>query len=614
MLNNLNSGLSNNKSIQYTKLQEEIEALQAQLSSIQTALNNLSNSISTEVVSADTGNIDNVNASLVQASNVNATNGSFDSLSVNSINLPDLDTVNVETLNASNDIVTPHISADDADIASLAADGATITNATVSGTLDADTINVNSLNVNGTITDDINSENVTIQNATIADETVTDSAITNATIDSADITTENVNTSNVTNANVINSNVANENVANLVADKIKTGSLATSYYFRADDSFINLDIDENELGIVKLPYFDGTAKLVFVDSTEVARASITLICDQTANTPQVMVNFSQQYLDVIDSINVGNDGHIYIGVEEANIKKMYYTLDVANNSVDAPVQTSDTTMSTVDVNFDCPISNELNKVFVLGNNGDGYGMVIHGNLDVYGELFIAGDLSLAHATFGQAAIGTANIETANVTTAYIDTGVVENDFGVQGNLEVDGKIGGTLKNKLTIYTSDDPEDAPIEFDNTTSQTIDTIKHAMCDGNGNNIADTYIPLSEKAQPNGVATLDANGRVPSEQLSINAVEYKGEYDASTNTPDLNSLTHTNGDMYIVSVEGTQTILGQTENLLVDDELIYNADKGYFDVISQQSALQLKTICQNNIRGTGNITLSDLGIEII
>lgn len=609
MLNNLNSGLSSNKSIQYTKLQEEIEALQTQLTSIQSALNNLSSLVSTDVVSADTGNIDSVNASLVQSTNVDAVNGSFDNLSVNNINLPNLDTVNVDTLNASSDVVTPHISADDADITSLVADGATITNATVSGTLDADTLNVDNLNVNGTINDDINSNNATIQNATIADETVTDSNITNATINSADITTEDVNTSNITNANIINSNVANENVANLVADKIKTGALATSYYFRADDSFINLDIDENELGIVKLPYFDGTAKLVFVDSSDIARASMTLICDQTALTPQVMINFSQQYPDVIDSINVGNDGHIYIGVEEANIKKMYFTLDVANDIVDAPVQTADTTMSTVDVNFDCPISNELNKILVLGDNGDGYGVEIHGNLDVYGQLFIAGELDISHAVFGQAEIGTANID-----TAYIDTGVVNNDFAVQGNLDVDGEIEGTLKNKLTIYTSDDPSDAPIEYDNSSSQSIDTIKNAMCDGNGNNIVDTYIPLSEKAQPNGVATLDANGRVPSEQLSINAVEYKGEYDASTNTPDLNNLTHTNGDLYVVSIEGTQTILGQTVNLLVDDQLIYNADKGYFDVISQQSALQLKTICQNNIRGTGNITLSDLGIEII
>ena len=613
MLNNLNSGLSSPKTAQYNKLEKQIEELETQIAIVKAALNALDTNVNTQVVTADTGNIDNVNANVIQAASIDATNGSFDNLSANNINLPNLDTVNVDTLNASTNIVTPNIDADRADIISLVADGAVIGSATVTGTLDAHTLNVDSLNVSGTITDDINSDNVTIQNANIASETVADADITTADITTANITTENTTTANITTANITNANTTNENVANLVAQKIKSGSLATSYYFRADDSFINLDIDENELGIVKLPYFDGTAKLVFVDNSDVARASMTLICDQTALTPQVMVNFSQQYPDVIDSINVGNDGHIYIGVEEANIKKMYFTLDVANDTVDAPVQTADTTMSTVDVNFDCPISTELNRVFVLGDNGDGYGEVIHGNLDVYGELFIAGDLAISHATFGQAEIGTADITTANIDTAYIDTGVVENDFTVQGDLEVDGEIDGALKNKLTIYTSNDPDDAPIEYDNSTAQSFDTIRKAICDGNDNVITDTYIPLSEKAQPLGVATLDATGRVPSEQLSINAVEYKGEYDASTNTPDLNSLTHTNGDMYIVSEEGTQTILGQTVDLLVDDQLIYNADKGYFDVISQQSALNLKTICGNNIRGTGNITLEDLGISI-
>lgn len=170
---------------------------------------------------------------------------------------------------------------------------------------------------------------------------------------------------------------------------------------------------------------------------------------------------------------------------------------------------------------------------------------------------------------------------------------------------------GQLEHKVSFV---DKNGTTTDFNNNSDVTVDSIESAKNDINGEQIDLTYIKNSEKGIANGVATLDANGRVPSEQLSINAVEYKGEYDASTNTPDLNSLTHTNGDMYVVSVEGTQTILGQTVDLLVDDELIYNADKGYFDVISQQPALQLKTICQNNIRGTGNITLSDLGIEII
>lgn len=66
-------------------------------------------------------------------------------------------------------------------------------------------------------------------------------------------------------------------------------------------------------------------------------------------------------------------------------------------------------------------------------------------------------------------------------------------------------------------------------------------------------DKFIPLIEKAAANGVATLDANGHVPVDQMPTQALIYKGSWDASTGTFPTQD-TYTLGDFYIVSTEGT------------------------------------------------------------
>lgn len=84
----------------------------------------------------------------------------------------------------------------------------------------------------------------------------------------------------------------------------------------------------------------------------------------------------------------------------------------------------------------------------------------------------------------------------------------------------------------------------------------------------------IPITEKGAANGVATLDANGRIPYSQLPESAMEYKGTWDASTNTPTLVDGTGTNGDFYIVSADGTVTFsAGRTFTFYVNDRVIYD-----------------------------------------
>ena len=55
-------------------------------------------------------------------------------------------------------------------------------------------------------------------------------------------------------------------------------------------------------------------------------------------------------------------------------------------------------------------------------------------------------------------------------------------------------------------------------------------------------------------NGIASLDSTGRIPYSQLPESAMEYKGTWNANTNTPTLVSGEGNNGDFYVVSVAGT------------------------------------------------------------
>jgi hypothetical protein len=76
-------------------------------------------------------------------------------------------------------------------------------------------------------------------------------------------------------------------------------------------------------------------------------------------------------------------------------------------------------------------------------------------------------------------------------------------------------------------------------------------------------------------NGVATLDAGGKVPVSELPaavLGALSYQGTWDAATNTPTLTSSVGTKGYYYVVSVAGNTNLNGITD-WLVGDWAVYN-----------------------------------------
>ena len=110
------------------------------------------------------------------------------------------------------------------------------------------------------------------------------------------------------------------------------------------------------------------------------------------------------------------------------------------------------------------------------------------------------------------------------------------------------------------------------------------------------------ISHLGNANGIATLDANGRIPFSQLPESAMEFKGTWNAQTNTPQLVNGSGTNGDFYVCNVAGTVNFGAEDITFLVNDRAIYNGS-----VWSKLSAGDIRSVDGfSPDPATGNVTL--------
>lgn len=116
---------------------------------------------------------------------------------------------------------------------------------------------------------------------------------------------------------------------------------------------------------------------------------------------------------------------------------------------------------------------------------------------------------------------------------------------------------------------------------------------------------YINANEKGSANGVATLDSSGRIPYSQLPESAMEFLGQWNASTNTPYLADGTGTNGDFYVCNVGGTVTFgTGNTQTFVPNDRVIYNGATSQWIKLP---AGQVSSV--NGMSGDVTLTASDI-----
>lgn len=90
----------------------------------------------------------------------------------------------------------------------------------------------------------------------------------------------------------------------------------------------------------------------------------------------------------------------------------------------------------------------------------------------------------------------------------------------------------------------------------------------------NYVDTNAILSsEKGANNGVAPLDAGGKIAASYLPNTVMEYQGNWNASTNSPALADGVGNTGDVWRVNVAGTQDLGSGSITFAIGDFVIYN-----------------------------------------
>jgi len=113
----------------------------------------------------------------------------------------------------------------------------------------------------------------------------------------------------------------------------------------------------------------------------------------------------------------------------------------------------------------------------------------------------------------------------------------------------------------------------------------------------------VPLTQKGANNGVATLDAGGKVPVSQLPNSVMTYEGTYNASTNTPALADGIGDAGSVYIVSVGGTQDFGSGDITFAAGDWVVYNGS------IWQKSSSSATVVSVNGQTGVVVLTTANI-----
>jgi len=154
------------------------------------------------------------------------------------------------------------------------------------------------------------------------------------------------------------------------------------------------------------------------------------------------------------------------------------------------------------------------------------------------------------STTGSLTIATGSASTGDSGNITIQSGTTS---GTRGAISLDGRQVNVNNTKIINVT--DPTSAQ---DAATKNYIDT---------------TFVPLSQKGAALGVATLDGGGKVPVTQLPSAIMTYEGVWNASTNSPTLADGTGDTGQVYRVSVAGTQNLGSGSITFDVGDYVIYN-----------------------------------------
>lgn len=133
------------------------------------------------------------------------------------------------------------------------------------------------------------------------------------------------------------------------------------------------------------------------------------------------------------------------------------------------------------------------------------------------------------------------------------------------------------QNVITNIDNDDIKaGAAIDATKIHDGSVDNTEFGYLDGVSSPIQtqlDAKQDTSEKDQPNGYAGLDGSGKISAAVVPDDFVQFKGTWDANTNTPTLADGVGNIGDVYRTSVAGTQDLGSGSQDFKVGDWVTYN-----------------------------------------
>lgn len=165
-----------------------------------------------------------------------------------------------------------------------------------------------------------------------------------------------------------------------------------------------------------------------------------------------------------------------------------------------------------------------------------------------------------------------------------------------------GKLDAQAKINLDKNDAQDITLADHESRITTSEGNITTNTGNISSNTSRITDIE---NDYGTANGLATLDATGKIPSSQLTTDAMELKGQFDPGVDT--LTNGVGNNGDYYIVSADGSFDFGAGSISMLTNDIVIYDGNAGVYIV---QPGAQVRTVNAQS----GDVTLdkTDIGLS--
>jgi hypothetical protein len=254
---------------------------------------------------------------------------------------------------------------------------------------------------------------------------------------------------------------------------------------------------------------------------------------------------------------------------------------------------------------------------------------------IKGNLKVEGDLSLPSESPSKALTidSSGNVKSSDVTTTELSqlSGVTSpvqdqlNDLSQDISDVADdlSDLSGTVSD-LSSDISDVADDLADHINSGTAHAAssivvtpagnlaaDDVQEALQELQSD--VDSRIPSTQKGAANGVATLDATGKVPVSQLPNAIMEYQGTWDADQNLPQLeNGAGNADsdiGNIYRVTVAGTVDFGAGNISFEVGDYAILNVSKIWEKAETTEGVLSFNGRAGHVDPEAGDYTASDI-----